>query len=140
MSWSPANDLEVALHHALETGDEETFLDELLAARLLLPAGASGTSWPVVLDENLFCIPVFTSPAAMAVGLADQVSRCRLVEFGELAASWPDNRCALLLNPLTPLHSRIAPSDLFRLAAGPEPTTLHHDAPPWGQRWHNSVT
>ncbi|GLY65841.1 SseB family protein [Amycolatopsis taiwanensis] len=131
-SWTPANELEIGLDRALRTDDTAAFLRLLLSAEVVLPVtDAAGTGqepvswWYATVGEGP-CLPVFTSPEALFTGTNGEVRYHRVTALRDLIAAWPDMRCPMLLDPLTPLVSRIAAADLIRMASRLVGDALEH--------------
>jgi SseB protein N-terminal domain len=131
-TWTPANDLEAGLYRALRAQDSMGFLDLLANAELLVPVptavgeGREPMSWVATMMDDLPCLPVFTSNAALMLGTNHRARYHWNISFRDLVADWPDMRYVMALDPLTPLFSRIAASDLLRMAAQPIVDILRH--------------
>lgn len=131
-TWTPANELESELDRALRAGDTTAFLRQLVSAEVVLPVtDAAGTeqepvSWWVAAVDGGPCVPVFTSPEALVRATNGGARYHRVTTFRDLVAAWPDMRFPMLLNPLTPLVSRIAAADLIRVVSRPVADSLGH--------------
>jgi SseB protein N-terminal domain len=130
--WAPANDLEASLVRAVIAGHTADFVRLLVSSDLVLPVRATGPElprpmpWWAVRLGDVTCIPVFTSFEALDVGTTGKMRPGAVATFRDLVAAWPDMRCDMLLNPLTPLQCQLAAADLVRLAARPVVDVLRH--------------
>ncbi|NUR82780.1 MAG: SseB family protein [Nonomuraea sp.] len=113
---------EERLKRSHEQGDLTTCLALLRHADFACPISAAAArgeeeiSWPTIAGPDRTWIAVFTSPESMRESTRGAVDRFRILSLTELAASWPDLRWGLAVNPGLSTSFLLEPGTVARLA------------------------
>lgn len=110
--------VEARLRVALANGDEEELLRAIAGAEIVLPQdareeGRDGIDLPVIEQDGLQFVPVFTSERVMHAA-APEVTDAVSVLASELAAVWPEDQLWMVVNPGT-LDGVSLPPDVVRM-------------------------
>jgi hypothetical protein len=110
-NWVPATAAEGVMARALGAGDQRTYFRHVLTIPLYLPvpSGAAAT-WPPVdwatwSDQGRTFVLVFTSPQALAMVMADDLTAGPPVRYHEIVAARPDPDWWIALDPGLPLDA-----------------------------------
>jgi len=113
---------EKRLQEAHGQGDLTTCLTLLRYADFACPvtdAAAGGdeqVAWPTLAGPDRTWVAIYTSEAAMRQATGDAVRHFRILSLVELAASWPDPRWGLAVNPGLEPSFLLEPGTVARLA------------------------
>lgn len=136
--WTAHNSLESDLADALASGDDAKLYGLLAVAQYAVPIdprlqlgdhGPHRVPWVVMSgadDRNW--ILVFTSIESMHEATEGRLQQARVATLPELAATWPDPRIGLAINPALPIGIDLNAANLARVVA-PEMTVQERADP-----------
>jgi len=122
-AWRPADSFEERLLQASTAGDAAAAAAVLQGAQLCLPltaaaaVGDEAPVWPTVSAAERTWIIAYTSIESMHRGSDGALEHARATSLPELAARWPDQRWALVINPGLPGQVTLDAAALARIAA-----------------------
>lgn len=134
----PANAVEADLATAAISGNTDTFLSTLLLAQVLLPVatdsapgsrpGGAGFVWQTEELNGAFSVVVYTSSERLAEHTTGTVETIR-VRFVQLIQRWPDRSWSFVVNPGTPIGTKLPGEQIVGLANWAVEVGLGEDRP-----------
>lgn len=138
LDFTPANEVEVDLVTAATSGSTDTFLSTLLLAQVLLPVaadsapgsrpGGAGFVWRTEELDGAVSVVVYTSPERLADHTTGTVETIR-VRFVQLIQQWPDRSWSFVVNPGTPIDTKMPGEQIVGLANWAVEVGLGEDRP-----------
>lgn len=136
--FDPANEVEEDLVAAATSGNPDTFLSTLLLARVLLPVaadsapgsrpGEEGFVWRTEEQDGGSSVVVYTSPERLADHTVGTIETIR-VRFVQLIHRWPDRSWSFVVNPGTPIGTKLPGEQIVGLATWAAEVGLGDDRP-----------
>ncbi|WP_018908728.1 SseB family protein [Salinispora arenicola] len=136
--FAPANAVEEELVTAATSGNPDTLLSTLLLAQVLLPIaadsapgsrpGEEGFVWRTEDLDGGLSVVVYTSPERLADHTAGGIETIR-VRFVQLIRRWPDRSWSFVVNPGTPIGTKLPGEQIVGLATWAAEVGLGDDRP-----------